>query len=157
MSLSHDSNPHHSQSYEPEREITGEFDTLEGPFALSQRQQTALPIIALSPTVSQAARDSGVSESTIYRWMEQPAFRHELEQMRRSATELAWSNLMAALPRAVEVLTELLEHPDDSIRLRAAKEVLAFVFRTGDLRKLQSDLQELRDTLLPMDDRPSTS
>ncbi len=46
--------------------------------SLSRRQQSALPVIAATPTLAQAARSSGIGESAIYRWLEATDFRDEL-------------------------------------------------------------------------------
>ena len=51
--------------------------------ALAFRQQAVLPIVALSPSVAQAARDSGVAESTLRRWLQDSRFRQELTQLRQ--------------------------------------------------------------------------
>ena len=51
--------------------------------ALTFRQQAALPIIACSPTIARAARASGVGESTLRRWLADPAFGDQVACLRR--------------------------------------------------------------------------
>ena len=52
---------------------------------LTFRQQAALPAIALA----QAARDTGVAERTLRRWLEDPSFRQELDRLRQESYDLA--------------------------------------------------------------------
>ncbi len=51
---------------------------------LTFRQQAALPRIALAQSLAQAARDTGVAERTLRRWLEDPSFRQELDRFARS-------------------------------------------------------------------------
>ena len=54
---------------------------------LTFRQQAALPRIALAQ--AQAARDAGVAESTLRRWLQDPSFRQELDRLRQESYDLA--------------------------------------------------------------------
>ena len=49
------------------------------------RQRAALPKIALAQSLAQAARDTGVAERTLRRWLENPSFREELDHLIRNA------------------------------------------------------------------------
>ena len=70
--------------------------------ALSPRQQAALPIVAGSPTIVQAARAAGVGESTLRRWLTDPAFSNCLAELRRQSANLAvrnsWNSPRSASP-----------------------------------------------------------
>ena len=52
---------------------------------LTFRQQAALPRIALARSLAQAARDAGVSERTLRRWLQDPSFRQESYDLARQA------------------------------------------------------------------------
>ena len=147
----HDQND--AQFDQPECDKSGGKGRKNKNSGLSHRQQSILPTVALSPSVSEAARTAGVSESTLYRWMEDPAFREELDRMRQEAAHLARSQIMGLLPRAVEVLAELLNHPDAALRLRAARDILSIAHRSVELQKLQSDIRQMRDLLGPLEER----
>ena len=54
---------------------------------LTFRQQAALPRIALAQ--AQAARDAGVAESTLRRWLQDPSFRQEPDRLRQESYDLA--------------------------------------------------------------------
>ncbi len=56
---------------------------------LTFHRQAALPIIAASPTISQATRTSGIGESALRRWLEDHHFRDELTRLSQESANLA--------------------------------------------------------------------
>ena len=116
-------------------------------FSLTLRQQSALPIIAASPTVAQAARVSGIGESTLRRWLDEDGFRDELTRLRQESADLARQELQGLMLRRVSVLNEALDHPDQAIRLRAARYALSFAARIREAETIRKDIQTLEDAL----------
>ena len=117
--------------------------------ALTPRQQAVLPVVALSPSIAQASRDSGVSERTLRRWLDDPAFREQLSQLHQESYDLARRQLQALVPHLVSILAkEAIENPDPSIRIRAARYAMNYAVRFHDVDKLTDDLRDLRAALL---------
>ena len=131
----------------PEWEEMGENEREIEKFNLTFRQQTALPIIAASPTIAQAARTSGIGESTLYRWLEDDDFRDELTRLRQEAASLARQELQGLMLRSVSVLNEAMDAPDLAIRLRAARYSMSFAVQIWEAEKLRSDIQALEEAL----------
>ena len=105
---------------------------------LTRRQILALPILATTPSRSQAARETGISESTLYRWLQDENFRDELGRLTAEAAERTRQELEDLTLQSVRVLRELMEDPDPMVRLRAARAVAAMglsVTATEELRK----------------------
>ena len=64
-------------------------DAPDGDLAeLTFRQQSALPVIAVSRTVAEASRKSGVAQRTLRRWLTDTTFRKVLDRMRREFYDL---------------------------------------------------------------------
>lgn len=114
---------------------------------LTFRQQSALPTIAASPTIAQAARTSGIGETTLRRWLEDDDFRSELVRLRQGSAELARHELQGLMLRSVSVLAEAMDDPDKVLRLRAARYVLSFAAQICESGKLGNDIQDLEDAL----------
>ena len=131
----------------PQREEMGQIDRGAKFSSLSHRQQSALPVIAATPTLAQAARSSGIAESTLYRWLEDPHFRDELTRLRQEAADLAKQELRGVMLRSVSVLSDALEHPDIAIRLRAARYGMTFAVQISEVEKLRADLDAVEDGL----------
>ena len=111
--------------------------------ALSPRQQAALPIVACIPTIAQAARAANVGESTLRRWLTDPAFSACLAELRRQSANLARQKLLALTPLCASVLADAMHDPDPAIRLRAVHYTLSFNLRATELENLRSDLHNL--------------
>ena len=131
----------------PKWEEMGENERGSKTSSLSRRQQSALPVVAATPTLAQAARSSGIGESTLYRWLEDPLFREELTRLRQEAADLAKRELQGVMLRSVSVLAEALEHPEIAIRLRAARYGMSFAVQISEVEKLKADLHAVEDGL----------
>ena len=120
---------------------------LEGIAALSPRQQSALSVVAFSPSLNQAATNSGIGKTTLRRWMNDPAFRDEVIRTRREAAELASHEIRGMTLRAVSVINMAMDHPDPVISLRAARYALSFGGRNMDVQMLATELDDLKSSL----------
>ena len=129
-------------------ETTGNYPDMEIS-RLTFRQQSALPTVAVSRTLAQAARDSGVSEKTLRKWLEDPSFREEIDRLREESWQLARKQLQAAIPHCIAMLAEMAAETDDpALRLRAIRTLLAHGVRFGDFDRLADDLRDLRAALV---------
>ena len=106
--------------------------------SLTIRQQSALHIIAASPTVAQAARTSGIGESTLRRWLADNRYRQEVTRHRQESANLARQELQGLMLRSVSVLTEAMDDPDLTLRLRAARYALSFAVQIPKPRSSQN-------------------
>ena len=132
---------------DPEREKMGENGREIQKSSLTFRQQAALTVIAATPTVAQAARQSGIGERTLYRWLEDPDFRAELVRLREESANLARQELQGLMLRSVSVIAEAMDDPDKAVRLRAARYAMSFAARIGEVEKLRKEIQEVEAAL----------
>jgi transposase-like protein len=120
----------------------------------SQMEVVALAL-AMGKPVATAAREGGVGERSIYRWLEHnDSFRDRIAALRSDLVDRAVGLGSAFLARAIGTLAELLTSKRESIRLSAAR---ALVSASLDLRsasdtqfqisELQIKLEELRKTI----------
>ena len=114
---------------------------------LTFRQEAALPAIALAPTLAQAAHDSGVGESTLRRWLQEPEFRQQVANFRHESADLARQQAQALLPRCLSVFADVMDGPDPSLRLRAARYAMSFALQLSEVQTLKASLQELEEAV----------
>ena len=114
---------------------------------LSSRQQGALPVIAASPTIAQAARDCRVSESTLRRWLRDPAFAEELDLLRQEYAGQVSQQCLGLILRGMNVLAECMADPDRTLSLRAARYAMSSAVHLQESLKLNADIREMRDSL----------
>ena len=115
--------------------------------AFSLRQESALPIVALLPSITQASRASGVGKSTLYRWLQDPDFRAEVARIRQEYAELARQELQGLSLRGASVINDALQDPNPAIRLRAANYALSHSARLSEIQQVGQELRELKQAL----------
>ena len=115
--------------------------------ALSPRQEAALPVIAAAPTIAQAARLSKIGRRTLHRWLEDPDFRAQYAQQQRESAELAKGHLQSLALQAALQLGEVLDDPNPELRLRAARTILSFSAKFGDIQEIQAQVQALESSI----------
>ena len=108
---------------------------------LSQRQLMALPYIVAEPTISEGARAAGIARMTLTRWMRDPAFREELERVRRNIAEFAFNELEGLTIKCVVRLQQLLDDPDPNVRHRALKTGLSTSINFRNQKEVQHKLE----------------
>ena len=132
---------------ESDTEVTNDAGSQSS--SLTVRQQAVLPVLALSPSVAQAARESGVSERTLRRWLDDPTFQDEISRLNRGAYEIARKQLQALVPHLISVIAaEAMENPDPTVRIRAARYALNYAAKFSDVDRLADDVDDLRAALL---------
>ena len=111
---------------------------------LSPRQIAVLPIVALSPSIAQAARQSGVSERTLRRWVDEPAFSQQLYQLHRESYDLARRQLMGLVPHFISVFArEAIENPNSAVRIRAADLGMYYALKLAEIERISQDLDDV--------------
>ena len=100
---------------------------------LNTRQIHAVDLLSRSVSKKEVAKQVGVNRGTIYNWLEQPEFQHEVEQRRQSLQQLLndptpyltgllhWQN---SLPHVMGCVVEVACDPAHKNQLRAAELIL---------------------------------
>ena len=95
---------------------------------LTPKQHKTMVALLAHPTVAEAAEAVGVGESTVRRWLKDPAFERAYRAERSRALEGAIASLQAASSRAVEALERNLDCGVPSVEVRAAQAILGRAF-----------------------------
>lgn len=93
---------------------------------LNAKQERALLALLSCGEIKQAAKDSRVGETTLWRWLQEPEFQSRYRSARRQMVEAALSRLQSDGTRAAKVLREIAEDKKApaSARVSAAKIIL---------------------------------
>jgi hypothetical protein len=113
----------------------------------NQVTQTLLTALACGATVENAARKAGVSERTVYRRLEDPAFRAQLDRLRAEMVERTAGMLTGAGMSSVKTLLDLQQDVAvaPGVRRRAARDVLELGLRFRELAEMELRLVELEN------------
>lgn len=118
--------------------------------SLTPRQAAALPHIASEPNLMRGAQAAQVGRRTLMRWMNDPAFRAELERIRNNIADLAFTELEGLTPKSVIRLDQLLDDPDPRIRHRALKTALSTSLNIKEQKEIRHRLDLLENTQVMM-------
>lgn len=110
--------------------------------------------LACGLSAEQAARQAGVSVSTAYRRLDDPAFRARLDDLRRDMLARAAAMLTAAAVEAVRTLADLLKPANGpSVRLNAARSVLEHGVKLRALVEVEERLADLEQRAKEVEER----
>lgn len=103
------------------------------------------------PTVAEAAHSVEVSETTLYRWMNEVEFQDVYRAARREVVRHSVARLQRACRTAVDTLTDVMECSESpaSARVTAARAVLEMAFKAVELEDIEARVTALEHTGTP--------
>lgn len=107
--------------------------------------------LAAGSTVAAAATRAGVSERTVYRRLEDVAFRHHVTSTRTQFVSQTVGLLADAMTEAARTLRELLMAESDAVRLGAARAILDAGVKLRESEELAERIALLESHLEPAD------
>lgn len=119
----------------------------DDPNALPTKQELALRAVISHPTLKEAALAAGISETTLWRYMQDESFSRRLREARRDAVNHAIIRLQRASSDAVTVLHDLMMKTDApaSARITAARTVLDYSIRAIEIDELKGRIDQLEE------------
>jgi hypothetical protein len=120
----------------------------------SRLEDAALAALLSTRTVAAAAEQVGVGERTLGRWMAEPAFKARYREARQQIVEHAIGRLQQATDEAVEALRRNLECGVPAVEVGAAKAVVEYVLKVGDVFDLAARLAALEAAGAAAERRP---
>jgi transposase-like protein len=115
---------------------------------LNNRQLKAIPILIGCDTVEDAARQIGVTKSTLYEWMKHDEFNQAITSARKKLLDKAMNKLMNTSMKAVITLEKLLDADSESVRRAAANDVLGHVLKYRGLMEIEERLETVEKIVL---------
>jgi len=116
--------------------------------SLTRRQLHALPFLISNPSIELAAKQSGISAKQIFDWLNQPAFRQELENRKNEAVNQAVDRLKSTASKACDTLIGLLDHAEsESVRHRVAIDLLNMTLKYMEFKDVEQRIRKLEDTI----------
>ncbi len=125
------------------------------PATLTAKQLAAIESLLTEKTTKAAAKSAGVSETTVWRWLQQPLFANAYKEARNRILEVVLTNLQAASKDAVKTLRDTLTDKEAkaSEKVSAARAILEFTFKGKEVLETEERLRVLEESLQPMNRR----
>lgn len=111
---------------------------------LTPKQQKAIAALLTERTNGAAAKKAGISERTLYAWLNEPHFRAALRQAEKNILDDVTRRLAAGQTLALDTLESLVQKArHESTRLRAAVAWLELSLKFRDLHDIEERLTAL--------------
>jgi|SRR5829696_2003060 len=107
--------------------------------------EAIISALACGHPYSEAARVAGVSDRTVRRRMQDPLFRAEVEEMRRTVMEQTSASLAQLAGKAVPVLEECMNNGEPWLRQKTALAVVELSIRDRETREMEERLIMLEE------------
>lgn len=111
------------------------------------RWPAAIEALLRCSTVGAAAREIGIGERTLYRWLTFPEFAAEYQRARRKVVLDTVGRLQTLTSKAADTLERNLNCENPSIEIRAAVAILNQTFRGTEIAEFDARLCELEFNL----------
>lgn len=115
---------------------------------LSDKQLKAISLILSAKTLEEGCRQADISKQTFYNWMVNPDFKDELTRQRNEVIQEGLSNLKTSIKKAVAVLMDCLNSKDESVKRRAANDLLTHCLRLREIEEVEDRLQALEEIII---------
>lgn len=119
---------------------------------MTPTQHRAALALIQQPTVRQAADTAGISERTLYRWLEREDFKALIRQYQDAAIADAIRRMSGGAALAVDTLLALIADPD----VRASSRINACRILLGEFRQLR-EFGELANRVAVLEARAGAS
>lgn len=116
---------------------------------INGKQEKLITAMLDSGSLCEAARRSGVAESTARRWMASPTMREAYDTRRRALAEAALGALQSGMAAAVAKLRALMDDPGGgaSVQCRAALGILEHGVKTLETLDMEARIAALEEAV----------
>ncbi len=110
---------------------------------LSRKQEKVLIDLLNGSSITNSAKLNGVSETAIYKWLNDETFKSEYRRLRREAVESSLSILQQTTTEAVETLRRNLHCENPAVEVRTAQIILDTSIKAIELTDIAERLEKL--------------
>ncbi len=116
---------------------------------LARNKEKAIAGLILKPSISEAAKYTGIGERTLLRWLKDDDFQKSYRDARFHLVQHALTQIQGATKDAVQVLKKIANNKKapDSVRVRAASVILSYAVKSIEIENLEARLTDLEQIM----------
>jgi hypothetical protein len=114
---------------------------------LDRKTEAAIVALLAHPTMPEAAKAAGVSETTLWRWLQRDDFRTKYREAQSKVFDGALGSLHGATTEAVNCLRRNLNCGNFSAEVHAARTILDYTLKARELFDLENRIALLEAAL----------
>jgi hypothetical protein len=123
---------------------------------LEQKQEKAISALLQAQSLREAAKEAGISEATLHRWLKLEAFQEAYRAAKREVVNFAICRLQRSSGKAVETLEGIMKgagNPATS-KVSAAKIVLEMALKGVEVEDLERRIADLEKFVRQQNEGP---
>jgi hypothetical protein len=112
---------------------------------LSRKQELAIAALLTCSAITDAAKQCGIGEVTLHRWLKEPTFQAAYREARRQVVQQAIVQVQQATGEAVATLRQVMQAAEApaSAKVSAAKTILETAVKAVELEDLEARIVAL--------------
>ena len=116
---------------------------------LSVKQELAINELLKGNSIAQSAKNVGVSEATLNRWLANTEFKVVLNERKRLIVDNCIDKINLLGNKAITVLDSMLddENVSSNVRLNASKSILDMILKFNEQRNIMDKMKEIEELL----------
>ena len=123
---------------------------------MEAKQEKALAALLVCPTIAEAAKSARVGETTLFRWLQEPAFQEAYHAARLQVLSAATMQLRQATGAAVDTLKRNLTCGNASAEIRAAATILEMAYKSAEVEDLAARVEAMEQFLKQQQEEAQT-
>ena len=114
---------------------------------LTSKQEQAALYIAYGFKFNRIAKELGINERTIYRWLDREDFRSKVDKEKSRRREYAKDILKTSFSKAVQKLKALMSDNNTNVSLKAAQSIIDLNLRLVEIEENEQKLRQLEEQI----------
>jgi hypothetical protein len=116
---------------------------------LSRKKEQAIAALLSQPSIGGAAKKVGISEKTLFRWLQLDEFQRAYKNARKQVVQHAIAQIQSVMSEAVQTLLKVMS--DDttpaSSKVSAARALLDIGFKVVEIEDLENRIEKIEKNL----------
>jgi len=114
-----------------------------------QKTERAISALLQAETIRDAAKEAGLAEATLHRYLKDEAFRSAYREAKREVVDQAVCQLQRSAGKAVKALSSIIDEQDApaSARVSAAKTILEMAMKAVEIEDLEQRIAKLEEAV----------
>ena len=113
----------------------------------SRKEHAEIVALLVHPTITEAAKAAGISQATLWRWLQEDEFRQKYRQAQKKVFHEALGTLQGATTEAVKCLRRNLDSSNTWAAVQSARTILHYGLKSHEMFDLEDRIEKIEAAL----------
>ena len=116
---------------------------------MERKKEKVIACLIAQPTITLAAQEAKISQSTMFRWLNDSDFQAAYRKAKREIVNHALTQVQKSVTKAVETLLDVMGNGVvESAKVSAAKAILELAIRAVEIEDLDERIEALEERMM---------